>query len=338
MPLSYFDNTMLSSWRSCRRKFYFSHIRHWRSQGFSYGSRKLVFGLAWHEAMDKIWAKFMQDDADRLEPLHEEAFIAFLDCWVAEGGPSMEDIESDPEEYEKYLPHLPQRAIPMLRAYIRTYESFLHSIEILAIEQPFALPITTYEGRQLYYTGRMDKIYLHNGLIYCMEHKTTGWYGRSNGFNNQFINSFYPNSQVDGYLVALQKLFPQYTLGGVNIDATLVHKSHLANLIIPQTRAPAMLDVFLYDAISDTVDIFREISRMEAMEENLNEGHLYPYMPAFPRNTKACFEYMSPCPFLDTCRYKPNPHLITSPPDHLSINPWSPFDVLELEKLDLEKE
>lgn len=51
-----YDNTRVAEFRTCPRKYYFRHIRHWKP---SEDRRPLLFGGAWHAAMDAIWEKLV---------------------------------------------------------------------------------------------------------------------------------------------------------------------------------------------------------------------------------------------------------------------------------------
>jgi hypothetical protein len=60
-------------------------------------------------------------------------------------------------------------------------------------------------------------------------------------------------------------------------------------------------------------------------------------MQSFPKDTSRCFDYFSKCEYHDLCTSWSNPD-IHDKPDFLKEEHWSPFDVLGLEKLGLEKE
>lgn len=66
----YFDNTMISAYRECPRKFFFRHNNGWTGDGGT--AIELVFGLAWHEAMNVWWTNGNVQEAQK----------AFLKTWL----------------------------------------------------------------------------------------------------------------------------------------------------------------------------------------------------------------------------------------------------------------
>ena len=105
--IRYFDNTRVSSYRSCPRKFYFRHVRHWRLQGVA---APLVFGSSWHSAMDIVWqlAKTSKSNSEILV----EAMRAFWENWEKEGAPPKASWSLETEE--KFGARTPNNAAEML--------------------------------------------------------------------------------------------------------------------------------------------------------------------------------------------------------------------------------
>src|SRR3990167_10876007 len=127
----YYDNTMLSSYKDCPRKYFIRHNLGWRSQGIS---MPLTFGLAWHSAIDVVWQFAKQVPQAELPRL---ALAKFLETWEAQGlnpDPSLEDMEL-------WKARTPGTAHEMLVQYIDQRWKLLQECDLLANEQPFAVPL-----------------------------------------------------------------------------------------------------------------------------------------------------------------------------------------------------
>lgn len=319
-----FDNTMISTYRRCPREFYYRHRRHWRPEGIAL---PLAFGLGWHEAMDVVWGLASSAKSD-LE-LRQMAFEAFLNTWTEHGCPHPDDILLDLEE--AMAPRTPGTALAMIAAYITQRRPRIAAFNILDIERPFAVPI--YPSRSdILYVGRRDKIFeLPDGSVIVGEHKTTSLYAKKSGFRSEFLDMFSPNSQVDGYL---HSSYMEYgnRLAAVWIDAALVHKNvHDAFKFIPVDRSISLLDGWL-------LETRLWIERIEGEDEALlNQVPSQRIIGSFPKNTDSCHRYGKPCPYKDLCRAKADPHHIEETPPGFVHDEWSPFDILELNKLGLEQ-
>ena len=88
----YYDNTRLTAFKRCPRYYYFRHLRDFVQEGSS--AVPLVFGGAWHEAMDSIWKTVASDKGQSLtdSTIVETAFDAFMAKWLEEGLPPLEDL------------------------------------------------------------------------------------------------------------------------------------------------------------------------------------------------------------------------------------------------------
>jgi len=330
--MRYFDNTRISSYRGCPRRFFFRHVLDWAPKK---PSNALAFGASWHSALDTLWADAASPIPD--EELWIRSCEAFQRKWVEEGMPASIPLE----DLRYYEPRTPSIAFEMLRSYIILRRDFLRRIEILEIERPFAVPLLR-DSIEKMYVGRLDKVYQHEGAIYVMEHKTTTLYLKpENGgpFRREFIEGFSPNSQIDGYLHAGHMLYGD-KMKGVNIDAALVHKKvHDAFKIIPVQRITEQLDAWLFEALRWSDNLVKDLSGLELKESH--EGWRFrdmPYLPLFPKNTDNCFSFMTRCAYADFCKMRANPLTYEEPPVGFKVEHWSPFDELELSKLGLEKD
>lgn len=322
--MKYLDNTRIKAFRSCPRKYYFRHIRHWVGEG---KAPALTFGLCWHEAVDAVWRMASSSHSD--QEIVKTAMATFLEKWEEEGMQPWTEITL--EEEKMMNPRTPGVAAEMLNEYVKKRRPFIQNVELLEIELPFAVPV----GRENeMYVGRMDKVFRDSqaGLV-IGEHKTTTSYKKGGPFKADFIESWSPESQIDGYLHAGHMMYGNEARY-VYVDAALVHKEiHDGFKFIPLNRQLSQLDAWLWE----THYIMEEIAHNRELlfeKDHQNDA----FLAAFPKNTNSCYEYMRPCPYLDLCKMVPNPEALSEPPEGRKVEKWSPFETLELSKIGLEPE
>lgn len=314
----YFDNTTLASYKRCPREYYLRHVRGWHREGLS---NALLFGLSWHAAMDTLWTMYGRVSDDELLQM---SAAAFDQCWVEQGAPEPADMDLD--LIERYSPRTPMVAREMLRGYLAARRHIFERMELVAAEQPFAvpLPLGPHLPSNTWYAGRMDKIFIHNDTKVMAEHKTTTDYKVDGGFRTTYLEGWYLDSQIMGYLYGGALYYKG--LEQVWVDAALVHKKvHNAFKFIPVAHKWQMLESW----IEDTKEWIR---RILGEEHGLKqEGRLV--LGLFPKQTESCNGKFGPCQFLDICRTEPRPDTLTEPPAGYVHEPWSAFDVLKLDQL-----
>lgn len=321
-----YDNTRLSTYKKCPRKYYFRHVRDWRTEGLSVD---LGFGLAWHDAMDIVWAGAQHEDSQTA--VREAAFARFCETWTEQGFP--DPYNTPAEEFEKYKTKTPGIAQNMLYNYISQRWSFLQSIQLIAIEKPFMVPL--YPDRSdLFYIGRNDKIFrTPDESIITAEHKTTGSYKADGGFRDDYLEQWSPNSQVDGYCYSGHMEYGD-DFSGVWVDAALAHKKvHDKFKFIPVARNTGHLDAWLYETRDWIARIEDELENLEhyRMADPMQRPNTY--LPGFPKETGACWDYGKPCPYKDVCTFVSNPETLHEPPQGFIVDKWEPFDVLGIAAL-----
>lgn len=313
----FYDNTMLSDYKKCPRFFYLRHERGWRPKGTA---TALIFGLSWHAAMDILWrgaGKFPK------EVLIDTAMAAWEEQWVAEGMKPIADL--DLQDIEMLGARTPHTAREMLINYYEQREHFMTSCTLLSAEKPFAVPI--YQDRDdVWYIGRRDKDIRMNGDNVVIEHKTTTEYKIDGGFKSQYLESWDPNSQCQGYLYAAKIELGECRY--VFVDAALVHKKvHDKFRFIPISATFSNLDNWLWEC--------RDwINRVQSERERLaGQPRDRVIMGAFPKNTESCVGKYGPCSFLSICRGFHNPELLEDAPEGFVRDPWHPFEVLKISEL-----
>lgn len=300
---TFFDNTALSSYKDCPRKYYLRHVLDWRSEGTSL---PLVFGLAWHSAMDAVWR--MAKKVPK-EELPSYGLAAFLETWEGQGHPA----ELTLEQIESYSPRTPSVAHEMLVGYVNARHGMMQSVELLSLEQPFAVPLPQLDN--VWYVGRLDKVVQATGQLLVLEHKTTTEYKKDGGFRSTYVEGWYSDSQCKGYQYGGALFFPG--LKQVWVDAALVHaKVHNAFRFIPIEHQMPLLQEW----ITDTKDW---IARIHA---DTARGY-------FPKNENSCVGKFGACQFLDICRTTSDPERLSTPPAGYVKEKWQPFELLGLDKL-----
>lgn len=323
--LTLFDNSRISTFKACARKFLLEHVYGWRQEE---KSPALVFGSSWHAGLDSVWRAHAEDLEDRKvrRSIVDDAMAAFTLEWVKDG--MSHPDEMSPDDLENLAPRTPQIAEEMYHGYILARKHIFSdkSFKLLAVEQPFAVPLDP-EDPTLFYVGRMDKIFEYRNDVLVGESKTTTSYKKNGPFRADFLDGFDINSQIDGYVYALRSQYREKAKG-VWVDAALVHKTeHEGFSLIPQTRTDAALDSWLYETHYwiDQIE-----GNKAAYAERKHDDT--PYLAAFPRNTNSCLMY-GRCQFFDVCRVTPNPAKLYGPPLGYKYAPWSPFEVIKLERL-----
>lgn len=317
----YYDNTRISTYKECPRRYFIRHQLHWTPD--SGIALALTFGSAWHDGLDIVYKhakKFSQRD------LTDLAGLAFDKTWEENGLPLRLGVEQQTD----FAPRTPMIAKEMYANYIVVRWNMLQQMELVAIEQPFAVPLPNLED--VWYVGRLDKVVdwdttrVQQRLI--IEHKTTTAYAIQGNFRSDFVDSWGSSSQVKGYQFGGSLFYGK--VDSVWVDAALVHrKVHDAFKLIPQSHNYTLLEEWIHN----TEGWVRQIIAEE--EAFAQTGELAPGM--FKKNEESCFGKYGPCQFLDICRSVADPSKL-EPPPNFKVEKWEPFDVLGLDKLIKRKE
>ncbi len=339
--LRIYDNTEVSGHRGCNRKHFFRHEAHLDREG---SSPPLAFGLSWHKACDVIWANIGQlskvRQQDEVIALAKMAYMKWEDCWADEGFPR--EVDMDDDWTKRLKARTPSTAIEMLISYIvDRWDIAKFQYKLVAVEQPFIVPLDSNDSG-LWYSGRLDKVIERvsgpgAGKRFIIDHKSTSAYSKDRGFLSSFTESFSPNSQVDGYAYGARMLYGD-DFGGVYIDGALVHKLHHDIFCFtPVSRSMDQMDAWLWEVREEIrrieVDkVVLEIEYADAVKQSIESCNAdifnLPYMPAAPKNTGNCYNFNSPCTYLDLCKGWGNPikGLIEhGTPVGFIVDPWSPF-------------
>lgn len=313
---SYRDNTMLSAYKECPRKYYLRHVLGWRGKGLAL---PLAFGLSWHSAMDTVWnyAKRIEDQGE----LAKLAMANFGKTWEEQGLP----FDLDLEQIVSMSPRTPSIAHEMLVQYIKKRWTVLQNCELISAEQPFAVPLPRTDN--IWYIGRLDKVAVIQGEKVVVEHKTTTDYKKDGGFRSTYVEGWYSDSQVKGYQFGGGLFFPG--LEQVWVDAALVHKVvHDAFRFIPVAHQQPLLEEWIRDTRNWAL-------RIQSEEGNYQEvqGLVKDDESIFPKNEGSCMGKFGACPYLNICRTTPDPSKLEEPPEGYIEEFWRPFELLGVDKL-----
>jgi hypothetical protein len=277
--------------------------------------------------MDVVWG-YAQTDLSNSEIL-KLAYEAYVKKWTDEGLKHPDDFTM--EEQTALGVRGPFIAKETLYNYITARRPFIQECEILDIERPFAVPFSiSSTGEQNWYIGRLDKSVKHpqHGKL-IIEHKTTSWYATQGNFRKEYLDSFSPNSQVDGYAFSAHIIYEG--IKGVWIDISLFHKKiHDAFKFLPIDRQFNMIDDW-----KDETTFW--IERIQSALATLEDNQVDSLSRSFPKNTGSCSNYGG-CTYHDVCRFVRDPRTLTSPPDGFKVERWDPFDVLHIQKLGMKPE
>jgi len=326
MPLKLYDNTRTSDHRMCNRYHYFRHKRHLTGEG---KATFHIFGSCWHDSMDIVWKGIKELPNLSNDELREVSYEAFTARWSKFDLPPADNLDED--TIQRFKPRLPSTAFFMLGEYIEKRRSFIESVELLAIERPFAVPLSS-DDPNTFYVGRRDKDIRWNGRVWAVEHKSTTWGTAKTGFNATYIETFSPNSQIDGYLHSLHMEYGAEAKGILVDMALILPNNHEHFMFLPIEKSVAALDAWLWRTK-------REIQLIDINDEALAKvDPTASFMEAFPENDKSCIQFMRPCIYMDMCKTVPNPQARPEVPLGFVEKKWEPFDELKLDSIGLKKD
>jgi len=326
-----YDNSRIKSYKHCKREYQLAHTLYWTPLG---DAPALVFGGAYHEAKAAIFRH--KDNLERCN-LIEVAMLAFNDEWEKRKGPS------SVEDLAMWFPRVPVVAEESIHNWLDKYYDWLIKIEILEIEEPFAVPLfikhtcpycmnklseTYWENNkyclhchapltEVLLIGRRDLVFRLNGKVHVLDTKTSTLYAVNGGFQKQFVDQFHIDSQVDGYYYTT--ILTHGECESMIIDAAQIKKGHYDILdMYEYTR-----DFHgLYTWFEETAQYVNNILR------DTKEG-----AHRFVRNPEACGTKYGFCKYYNICRSIYTPWNEIAQPPGFKIEKWEPFDEEELKAL-----
>lgn len=293
------DSTKLQSFCSCPRQFFYEYVLGWRPDVFS---NHLIFGQAWHEALEHLYKTSFKEVAP--------AFELFLEVYRKEL----------PETTDSWVKgKSPHSAMLALVEYAQTYASDLYEFHVLDTEVSGLVSIDdaspSPKGREL--AVKLDLIAQKGDSIFALEHKTGSQCGES--WKRQWSLSI----QVGAYLHALMASYPDQDVRNTSVlvNGTFFYLKERKFLRVPCMRSnEAMIDWldtvnYLYSRIEDE---FYVLSSQSDKDTTLR---------AFPKHPTACNNYAG-CKYHNLCVCVQNPLRLVddTPPTGFTQFWWNPLE------------
>ena len=302
------DSTKLNSFMTCPRMYFYEHVLGWNIP-----SNHLVFGKAWHEAMEHLL----------LTSYEKEDLIVAYQKFITEYSKVYA-----PDEYEDFPPKTPKRAMYALIAYTEHWKYDRSEFELLELD---GKPLTEIAGNvvlsdefSLYF--RMDAICKGARGIFPLEHKT----GSS---SYMWAEQWDLAMQVYTYLYVMYCMFDAQYVEGVRLNGTILKKTkdsktrddkagidrHFEFLRPTVYRTPEQIEAWME----------RTIYHMSMMRYNYDllakDTVDAKIMRAFPMVTTSCTKYMG-CDYKTFCMSIDNPlkHAIHGTPIGWDKKHWDP--------------
>lgn len=293
-PLHY-DYTKLSDFTICLRRGYFAHIRHWQPDATA---APLVFGIAMHRAMERIYQNVELDNVD----LISHGVEGFVDEW--------REHDLDPVDFH---PRSLNRGLEIIEAYVARYGDEIRETKVYAVERAFQVELEPEEEST--YHGRLDTVVELPQVpgCYVLEHKT------ASSFSQSWSNTFSPHMQIDGYCHALNMLYPNDPKG-VLVNGILVQKTKVDFVRVPVLRQFEHLDAWRWEVLDKIQDIKFNWQRLVDFRADPTHPKA-SFMPTFPKQTTACSFYGG-CRYLDLCKISSNPEQWDEVPPGFIVRPW----------------
>ena len=197
------DATRLSSLMSCKRRFYYGHVKQLRPSANAGFSIDLEFGTAWHESLRTF------DSATCAGHPPQKALIEAI----------KRALELTAEWPEAQVSPAKNRT-SLIRALVWYVEQFGDGVlkPLLvdgkpALEVSWKFPLFPDTPRPLL-CGNMDGIVEFGGEVWVLERKTTG-----SALSSFYWAKYAPNLQVDLYCLAARTLWPEMNIKGVILEA-----------------------------------------------------------------------------------------------------------------------
>lgn len=279
------DSSKLKCFMNCPRQYFYQYILGWRPD---FSNHHLVFGQAWHEAMEHILLHGKDEQA--IQGAYEKFLAVYRECL--------------PEETdESRAPKTPENALRALLQYSIKYAG--DTFEVLYTEVAGTVPVD--EKRVLHW--RMDSILKNETKqILSLEHKT------AYSLDNKWQESWQLSVQTGLYLHVLYCLYPEQDVYGLLINGAKFRNAPrikkdgtpYANetdnefLRVPVRKTREMMQTWMW-----TVQHYLEMLdwNMSLLDEASDSD---PVMMAFPCNGESCTKY-GRCAYMDFCTSWSNP-------------------------------
>lgn len=267
------DSTKLQCYCACPRQFFYEYVLGWRRE---YTSNHLIFGRAWHEALEHIYkTKFAPEEV----PVAYEKFLA-------------DYREELPEATDSWFKgKTPDNALLALIEYTKEWAKDAYEIDVLDTEVGGKVGIG--RGREI--AVKIDLVGFRDGKIMALEHKTGSQAGET------WANQWKLSIQIGAYLHALAACYPCEGYDpAIFVNGTFFYvKSRKFLRVAMQRTGAAMLNW-----LTTVHTLFDQIEEDFAKLANCTDSDTI--MDAFPMHPTACTSYAG-CQYHDLCTCIANP-------------------------------
>src|SRR5215203_347386 len=294
------DATALAEYMTCPRAYYYSMVEHRRGEG-----RKpaLTFGAAWHKAMELHY----RTDGDE-SAVFTGVALAWEDHEAAGDYRSLERVLID---YRKYLAFYGK-------------PSKEEGKTIGWPEQPLLEITAELSGGGLInpYTGKLDRLFEMDGLVYVEDHKTTS------RLDKYYFMQFDLSQQMMGYALLAKLLLPDRIVAGVriNVSHVLTSKTEFHRQLL--TFSPDRIREFVHNTNVQTARLQRDYATLSGEREvavDMFHGDGVSY--AFPGHygDNGCSRKFGACAFTGVCSSAPRArrHILNT---EFQVNRWNPLE------------
>ncbi len=292
------DSSKLTCYMECPRKFFYRYILGWQSD---YPNNHLVFGSAWHIAME--WLLNNPGDITG-------AIVAFGN-YYRENFP--------PETDELFIPKTPLNAAESILAYVRRYERE-HERETALFTEVAGFVLVS-EDRTMVF--KCDAILQDNdtGAVFGRDFKTS-----QRKYQN-WGDHYTLSTQMLTYLHALHCMYPDTNdLKMVVRGAWFYKKSPTEFADHPIDKTLEQMEAWLerVNSWGDRLDNDHYLLTAEDTVEST-------VMQSFPQNDTACFNFGQQCAYFDFCNAWSNPlSRCEQVPIGFKREYWNPLDRPEI--------
>lgn len=286
------DSSKLTTYMECPRKFFYRYIMGWRPD---YPNNHLVFGSAWHLAMEHITRHGVESTAD--------AVIVALKYY-------REHFPADTDEL--YEPKTPANLANSVNEYAHRFGHEHKDTDVLYTELA-GLVLVSLDRTMAF---KCDAILRGpDGRTFGLDHKTS-----QRKYTN-WGDHWTMSTQMLTYLHALHCLYPDDDELQMLVRCAFFYK-----------KTPTEFDDHPIRKSGEQMQAWLErvnawIDRLEYdMHELKEENTAYATMQAFPMNDTACFNFGRQCEFFDFCNAWSNPlSRCEHTPIGFTIERWDPL-------------
>lgn len=289
------DSSKLSDFQVCPRKYFYAHVLGWKPTS---PNIDLIFGDAWHQAMEQLLKTGYSNDSVQL------AYLLLLRRYREDFDVVMDD---------SYFPKCPGFAMTMLDRYIRKYKHDLDTFNVLYTEISGSVSLS--EKYNIHF--KMDDVLQwksgpRSGKYFSLEHKTT------KTIKPVWIETHTLKIQPFVYTHVLRCLYGDETDGIIyNVGQFQKTNPDFFRFGVPKTLPQMQCWHF------EIIQLLDELDRNFQTLTHCTEDD--PILFCFPRNGESCTKYMRVCSYFDFCTAWSNPlQYIGSIPMGFKEDHWDP--------------